>query len=78
MEEAWVKQVRGTDKCDLIIADNVMYRRYWAALQGSQQRFHEHRQRSGRVYVAQVQWHRRRGAGRRFQGLGAQALTCIF
>ena len=38
MEEAWIKQVRGTDKCDLIVSDNTMYSRYWGSLQ-DQQRF---------------------------------------
>ena len=39
MEEAWLKQVRGTDKTDLIVADNVMYNRYWDLAPEDGQRF---------------------------------------
>ncbi|MGI9489343.1 MAG: phage major capsid protein [Geminicoccaceae bacterium] len=38
MRDAWVKQVRNSDRPDLIIGDNVTYNAFWGALQ-NQQRF---------------------------------------
>ena len=38
LQSLWVKQVRGTDKPDLLVGDNVTYQAYWASLQ-DQQRF---------------------------------------
>ncbi|HEY1299234.1 MAG TPA: phage major capsid protein [Stellaceae bacterium] len=36
MNRAWLAQVRGTDRPDLIIADNTYYRFYWESLQAIQ------------------------------------------